>query len=156
MRTKVTGRTPENTPPENQGWLNLEELAEVEVTSEEPEHPVEAALIPGKESGWRAALSGQQVIRLIFDKPQQIQRIWLRFVETEVERTQEFVLRWSSDGESFQEIVRQQWNFSPNSSVQEIEDFNVSLSGVALLELSIVPDKSRGDARASLADLRLG
>jgi hypothetical protein len=29
------------------------------------------------------------VIRLIFDKPQQIKRIWLRFVENEVERTQE-------------------------------------------------------------------
>jgi hypothetical protein len=66
------------------------------------------------------------------------------------------VLRWSSDGKSFQEIIRQQWNFIPNSSVQEIEDFHVSLSGVALLELSIVPDKSRGDARASLADFRLG
>ena len=156
MRKKVIGRTPEATPPGDQGWLNLEELAEVEVTSEEPEHPVEAALIPGTESGWRAALSGQQVIRLIFDKPQQIQRIWLRFVEKEVERTQEIVLRWSSDGKSFQEIIRQQWNFIPNSSVQEIEDFHVSLSGVALLELSIVPDKSRGDARASLADFRLG
>jgi hypothetical protein len=156
MRKRVTGRTPQTTPPGDQGWLNLEEVAEVEVTSEEPEHPVEAALIPGTESGWRAALSGEQVIRLIFDKPQKIERIWLRFVESEVERTQEFVLRWSSDGRCFQEIVRQQWNFNPNSSAQEIEDYNVSLSGVALLELSIVPDKSRGDARASLADFRLG
>jgi hypothetical protein len=66
------------------------------------------------------------------------------------------VLRWSSDGKSFSEIVRQQWNFSPNSSVQETEDFHVSLSGVSLLELNIVPDKSSGDARASLADFRLG
>jgi hypothetical protein len=156
MRKKVIGRTPETAPPGGQGWLNLEDVAEVEVTSEEPDYPVEAALISGKESGWRAALAGQQVIRLIFDSPQQIQRIWLRFVETEVERTQEFVLRWSSDGKSFSEIVRQQWNFSPNSSVQETEDFHVSLSGVALLELNIVPDKSSGDARASLADFRLG
>lgn len=156
MRKKVTGHPPETTPPADQGWLNLEDVAQVEVTSEEPEHPIEAALVPGRESGWRAALSGQQVIRLIFDKPQRIERIWLRFVESEVERTQEFVLRWSSGSQSFQEIVRQQWNFSPNSSVQEIEDFNVSLSGVALLELSIAPDKSRGDARASLADFRLG
>ncbi len=156
MRKKVTGPTPETIPPGDQGWLNLEEVAEVEVTSEEPEYPVEAALIPGRESGWRAALSGQQVIRLVFDKPQRIQRIWLRFVEKEVERTQEFVLRWSSDGKSFQEIVRQQWNFSPNSSVQELEDFHVSLSGVVLLELSMVPDKSHGDARASLAGFRVG
>jgi hypothetical protein len=155
MRKKVTGRTPQTASAADQSWLNLEDLAEVEVTSEEPEHSIESALIQGTKSGWRAAFSGQQVIRLIFDQPQQIARIWLRFIESEVERTQEFVLRWSSDGRSFQEIVRQQWNFSPNSSTQEIEDYHVSLAGVALLELSIVPDKSGGDARASVADFRL-
>jgi hypothetical protein len=64
MRKKVTGRTPETAPPGDKGWLNLEDVAEGEVTSEEPDYPVEAALIPGKESGWRTALAGQQVIRL--------------------------------------------------------------------------------------------
>jgi len=33
-----------------------------------------------------------------FTTPQQLRRIWLVFEESTVERTQEYVLRWSSDG----------------------------------------------------------
>jgi hypothetical protein len=70
-------------------------------------------------------------------------------------RTQEFVLRWSPDGgRSFREIVRQQWNFSQPDAVREIEDYAVELSGVSI-ELMILPDKSGGKARASLANLRI-
>ena len=128
----------------------------VEVTSEEKEYPVESALVSGEMQGWRAADSGTQTIRLIFDEPQRLTRISLVFEETETERTQEFVLRWSSDGgRSFQEIVRQQWNFSPPNTVREVEDYRVDLSGVTVLELVIVPDVSRGSAHASLKSLRL-
>ena len=50
--------------------------------------------------------------------------IALLFEETEIVRTQEFVLRWSPDGgHSFQEIVRQQWNFSPPNTTSEIEEY---------------------------------
>ena len=79
------------------------------------------------------------------------------FEETEAERSQEFVLRWFSDGgHSFREIVRQQWNFSPPDTIREIEDYQVELSDVTVLELVIVPDKSRAAAtRASLKSLRL-
>jgi hypothetical protein len=38
------------------------------------------------------------VIRVLFDKPQKLKRIWLVFEETEIQRTQKFVLRWSADG----------------------------------------------------------
>ena len=66
------------------------------------------------------------------------------------------VLRWSGDGGcSFREIVRQQWNFSPPNTTREVEEFQVALSDVAVLELVIVPDISRGSARASLQSLRL-
>jgi len=106
--------------------------------------------------GWRAADSGAQTIRLIFDQPQRVKRIALVFEETETERTQEFVLRWSPDGgRSFREIVRQQWNFSPPRSIREVEEYQVGLSQVTVLELVIVPDISRGSARASLKSLRL-
>jgi len=65
------------------------------------------------------------------------------------------VLRWSPDGgRSFREIVRQQWNFSQPDAVREIEDYAVELSGVSI-ELIILPDKSGGKARASLANLRI-
>ena len=99
---------------------------------------------------------GNQTIRLIFDKPQRIECIKLLFEEIETERTQEFVLRWSGDGGiSFQEIVRQQWHFSPPTTTHEIEEYRVELSDVTVLELVIVPDISRGSARASLKRLRL-
>ena len=131
-------------------------LAVVEVTSEEKEHPVESALVSGEMRGWRAADSGTQTIRLIFDQPQRLARISLVFEETETERTQEFVLRWSPDGgRSFQEIVRQQWNFSPPNTSREVEEYQFDLSGVTVLELIIVPDISRGSAHASLKSLRL-
>jgi hypothetical protein len=58
---------------------------------------------------WRAQQPGKQTNRLLFDKPCRIRRIQLVFQEDELERTQEFVLRWSSgSGTPFPEIVRQQ------------------------------------------------
>jgi hypothetical protein len=105
--------------------------------------------------GWRAAASGTQIIRLFFDKPQRLSGISLVFEETETQRTQEFVLRWSPDGRSFQEIVRQQWNFSSPDAMRESEEYQVQLSDVTVLELVVVPDISRGSARASLKRLRL-
>ncbi|MEO8392797.1 MAG: hypothetical protein ABI700_07375 [Chloroflexota bacterium] len=106
--------------------------------------------------GWRAAQPGEQTIRLIFDSPQHLRRIRLLFLEREVERSQEFVLRWSADGgQIFHEIVRQQWNFSRPDAVEENEDYAVELAGVTQLELKIVPDRSRANVHATLAQLRL-
>jgi len=128
----------------------------VEITSEDPAHPIESAIVPGHEAGWRAAQPGEQTIRLIFDDPQRLSHIRLLFEESEVQRTQEFVLRWSAGGGSaFREIIRQQWNFSPPDTIRELEDYRVELSGVTVLELIIVPDKNGGPARASLTQLRL-
>ena len=134
----------------------MDSTAFVEVTSEENDYPIEFALLGTEELGWRAANSGTQTIRLIFDEPQKLRCICLVFEESENARTQEFVLRWSPDtGNSFREIVRQQWNFSSPGSVREIEDYAVELSAVTVLELIIVPDISGGAAHASLASLRL-
>ena len=156
MRKRLITPIPKDAPPRDEGWLDIERAAVVEVTSEEKEYPVESALVSGKTQGWRAAESGSQTIRLIFDDPQRLTRISLVFEETETERTQEFVLRWSPDGgRSFREIVRQQWNFSPPKTIREIEEYQVELSDVTVLELVIVPDTSRGAARASLKSLRL-
>jgi hypothetical protein len=157
MRKRLIPPTPQDTPAPNGEWLDLESAAVVEVTSEEKGYPVESALVSDETEGWRAADSGTQTIRLVFDVPQRIRRIWVVFEETETERTQEFVLRWFSDGgHSFREIVRQQWNFSPPETIREIEDYQVELSDVTVLELVIAPDKSRGAAaRASFKSLRL-
>jgi hypothetical protein len=139
-----------------QDWLNVDRLASVEVTSEENGYAIECALVSGEKRGWRAANAGTQTIRLIFDEPQKLRRIWLVFEDTENTRTQEFVLRWSADTEhSFREIVRQQWNFSQPDAVRETEDYAVEIPGVKTLELVIVPDIRGGAARASLRNLRL-
>ncbi len=139
-----------------QEWLNVSEIAEVEITSEDAAHPIESALVTGPGSGWHAAGPGKQLIRIVFAHPQPLRRIWLNFVETRVERTQEYILRWSADGgQSFQEIVRQQWNFSPEGARSQTEDHHVELPAVTVLELSIIPDISGGSAVASLARLQL-
>ena len=156
MRKRLLTPISQDAPHLDEGWLDLERAAVVEVTSEDKDYPVEAALVSGEMRGWRAGSPGTQTIRLIFDEPQRLIRIALVFEETETERTQEFVLRWSPDnGASFLEIVRQQWNFSPPKTALEIEDYRVELSGVTVLELVIVPSISRGAARASLKSLRL-
>jgi len=157
MRKRILTPIPQGqAPPLDEGWLDLGSTTVVEVTSEEKEHPVESAFVSGETQGWRAADSGTQTIRLLFDKPQPLTRISLLFEETETQRTQEFVLRWSPDGgRSFREIVRQRWNFSPPNATGEMEEYQVELSDVTVLELAIVPDISRGAARASLKILRL-
>jgi hypothetical protein len=55
----------------------------------------------------------------------------------------------------YQELLRQQYNFSPPDSIRESEVHALDLDGITVLELSIVPDISGGDAYASLACLRL-
>lgn len=156
MRKRIVLRTQEATASPQRDWLNVEGIAAVEVTSEDAAHPIESALLLGDGSGWRAAEPGEQTIRLLFDPPQRLRRIRLKFMETGVERTQEYVLRWSADGgRSFREIVRQQWNFSPRGATAETEDHLVELPSVTVLELSIVPDIGGGEARASLTQLRL-
>src|SRR6476620_346538 len=112
MRKRLITPSPQAGTSHDEGWLDLDRVAEVEVTSEEKDYPVEAALVAGEMRGWRAADSGTQTVRLIFDERQSLTRISLVFEETNTQRTQEFVLRWSGDGgRSFREIVRQQWNF---------------------------------------------
>jgi len=145
-----------STQESDANWLDLETKATAEITSEEPHRPIELAFRSGTEFGWRAGDPGVQVIRLIFHQPQRISRIRLRFSEEDVARTQEFALRWATDrSQPFQEIVRQQWNFSPQGSNTELEDYRVGLNAVGVLELIVNPDVAGGRARASLDELRI-
>jgi hypothetical protein len=156
MRKRIVAPLEQKVSSFDEDWLDLESLAEVEVTSEDVAHPIEAALLPGHGSGWRAAAPGEQTIRLLFTSPQRLQRIYVSYDEPITRRTQEYVLRWSADGgKSYREIVRQQWNFSPQGAIAETEDYRVDLPAVTTLELTIVPDISGGDAVASLARLRV-
>jgi len=156
MRKRIISRSSKESLPADQGWVDLERLAQVEITSEEAGHPVESALTAGGGPGWLAGAAGEQTIRLVFDEPLPIRKIQIVFEEETKKRTQEFVLRWSGDaGRSFREILRQQYTFSPGGTTCEVEEYDVALNGVTVLELRVIPDISGGDARASLARLRL-
>src|SRR5216684_3526614 len=156
MRKRLITPTQGTVRSRGKGWLDVERAGMVEITSEEKDYPVESAFASGEAQGWRAAEPGSQTIRLIFDQPQRLKLISLVFEEKETARTQEFVLRWSSNGgTSFREIVRQQWNFSPPETIREVEEHQVELSNVTVLELTIVPNTGGGTARASLNSLRL-
>lgn len=157
MRKRIIRRDTAESLKADPAWLDLERLAEVEVTSEDSAHPIEAALIPVFGAGWQAVEPGEQTIRLLFDEPQAVRKISLRFrASTGGTRTQEFVLRWAGrDGQPAHEIVRQQYNFSPPGVTVEVEDYSVRLDEVRVLELRIIPDISGGDACASLEHLRI-
>jgi len=156
MQKQVIEREPASRGSEAD-WLDLESHAKVEITSEESNRPIELAFRRGEEVGWRAGAPGVQVIRLLFHEPRRISRIRLRFTEKNAERTQEFVLRWAPDqSQPFQEIVRQHWNFSPQGSNVELEDYHVDLNAVGALELTVTPDVAGRRAFASLDELRIG
>ena len=136
MRKQIINRDQRQKLPKDQSWLDVQSLAQVELTSEDAQHPIEAAF---------------------FDAPQRIKRIQLIFSENQQPRTQEFVLGWSSDaGESYRELVRQQYNFSPPAATEEVEDYTFDLADVKSLELKIIPDISGGEARASVEQFRVG
>jgi hypothetical protein len=142
-------------PAEAGEWMELDRVARVEVTSEDPDHPIEAALVPGRGAGWRASRPGPQTVRLVFDGPRHVRRVRLRFAADGVARTQEFVLRWAAATSEAREVVRQQWNFSAGGPAEEAEDYRVDLPGAVELELVVTPDVSGGGSLATLKELRV-
>jgi hypothetical protein len=157
MRKRIVGSGTTQAASEADGpWLDLEHLATVEVASEAPDFPIESALGAASGSGWRAAQPGEQRIRIVFDAPTPVRRIQLRFQETDLERTQQFTLRWfGPSGGAGTEIVRQQWNFNPSGSTTEIENYTLNLDAVSALELDIRPDIGNHNMTATLASWRV-
>lgn len=155
MRKSVIGPEPVANA-ERDAFLDLERLARVEITSEDPDRPIEAALVSGAGGGWQAATPGPQKVRIVFDEPQRVRRVRVVFEETRLERTQEFALSWIPAGEEKERgLVRQQYTFSPGGATREVEDYAFELDAVRALELEIVPDIGGGGTRATLASLRV-
>ena len=163
MRKQVIGTAKTGvSEASGQEWFDLEAIATVELTSENPSFPIEAALVDHRGAvlhagrGWSAGECGPQTITIRFDTPQKVKRVRVHFIEDESERGQEFALRWLDAKGGKHEIVRQQWVFSPGGSTEEVEDYTVQLEGVAAVELEIDPDRGRRVVRATLAELRIG
>lgn len=155
MRKSVLSPLATEQRPSLDASLDLEQLASVEISSEDPAHPFENALHGEQTDGWRAATPGRQTIRLQFDEPRAIHRIHLEFREPHRERSQEFSLSATMANQHRQEIVRQQWTFSPNGSTTEVEDYTVHLPDVSVLELTIDPGRHDQQAIASLQNLAI-
>jgi hypothetical protein len=77
--------------------------------------------------------------------------------ETQNSRTQELLLAVSHDGENtYRELLRQEFNFSPCGWTFEREEWTVAAGQVTHFRLIIKPDKGGGPCRASLTGLVLG
>jgi hypothetical protein len=101
-----------------------------------------------------AGAPGEQTLILAFDSPQAIRRIILEVEEPEVSRTQELQLALSCDGgQTYRELLRQEYNFSPPVMTFEREDWAVSVDAVTHLRLWIKPDKGGKPSRATLTSL---
>ena len=127
----------------------------MELTSEDPDRPIERALVDQGTSGWRADAPGPQTICLAWPAPISLRRIRLVFEEHSHGRTQEFVIR-AATSEGVREIVRQQFTFSPPGTTVQREEYATSLDGVLRIELAIIPAIDGGSAFATLREWRIG
>ena len=76
--------------------------------------------------------------------------------EREVARTQEVQLSWSGDGgQTYHELVRQEFNFSPGGATWEKETWKAPANKVSHVKLVIKPDKGGVDCHATLTSLGL-
>jgi hypothetical protein len=136
-------------------WVDLEAIADVSVSSEDPGHPIEN-VFQGRGEGWRAATPGAQRLALKFHAPTAVARVRLVFEERSRPRTQEFALDWRGVNESAsRNVVRQQFTFAPSGASVESEDYTTDLRDVVQLELTIVPDISDSSAIATLKEWRV-
>ena len=155
MRKSVVSR--ESNTPELASvvvWMDLDAVASATMTSEDKTHPLERA-VSDAPGGWKASTPGVQVIRFSFDTPKNVKRVRLIFKEEAKERSQEFALVAILHPEVRKEIVRQQWSFSPSGSTTEVEDYNVDLSDVVALELTIDPGRHDNTVFATLESIQV-
>jgi hypothetical protein len=142
-----------------EGEISIPDVATVQVTSEEADHPIDHAFDqqggPGG-SRWIASEPGEQTVILLFDAPQTIRKIGIEIEELAVSRTQELSLSVSSDGgRTYRELVRQEFNFSSPGTSFERELWSASAEAVTHLRLDIKPDKGGRAGRATLTSLTL-
>src|SRR6266496_4643251 len=112
------------------GEIPVAEVATVLVTSETLDHPIEHVFDNRRGPGgsrWEAEKPGEQTLILAFDAPQKFRKVTLEIEEQAVGRTQELALAVSDDGgQTYRELVRQEYNFSPPSTTFEREEWKVS------------------------------
>ena len=141
------------------GAKDIAAIATVWVTSEAADAPIDHVFDqhfgPGG-SRWVAAGPGEQRLILAFDTPQTLRTISLEVEEPEVSRTQVLHVSVSCDGgQTYQELRRQEYTFSPPGTTFEREEWAVTVEGATHLQLVITPDKEGAPCRATLMSLAL-
>ena len=158
VRKRLIGGDPDRTSA-TPGEIDLAADAVLSYTSEHPDHPIES-IVDGQDgphgTSWEAAAADTpQVLSIEFDEPRSIVRLHYEVAETTDERTQEVRIEASTDGgQSYRQVLVQEYNFSPRGATFQSEDLALNLSGVTHLRLTIVPNK-QGSGRATLTSLRL-
>jgi len=141
------------------GEKDIAALATVLVTSEAAEYPIDNAFDSHRGPGgsrWVAAEPGEQTLLLAFDTPQTIRTLCLEVEERDVSRTQELHVAISRDeGHTYQELLRQEYTFSPPGTTFEREEWSITAEGVTHLQLVITPDKGGKPCQAMLTALAL-
>jgi len=151
------------TPPITSGRRAAEKditaIATVFVTSEDPAHPIDSVFDPERgprAKRWMAEQFGEQTLILAFDTPQTIRKVRVEVEEPDISRTQEMDVSISHDGgQTYRELVRQEYNFSPPRTTLEREEWSVNADGVSHMRLRIKPDKGGMACRATLTTLAL-
>jgi hypothetical protein len=139
--------------------ISIADVATVQVTSEDADHPIDNAFDHNRGPGgsrWIADGPGEQTVILLFDSPQTIRKIGVEIEELAVSRTQELSVSVSSDGgRTYRELVRQEFNFNPPGTSFERELWSTSEGAVTHLRLEIKPDKGGRVGQATLTALTL-
>ena len=158
LRKQIIGKPQQPSAPAGEE-IDIAAVATVLVTSEGPGHPIDLAFDEHRGPGgtrWIAGEPGEQEVILAFDTHQAIRRVILEVEEPEVARTQELRLAVSADGgQTYRELLRQEYNFSPPGTTFEREDWAVQAEGVTHLRLAIKPDKGGTPCRAMITSLAL-
>jgi hypothetical protein len=141
------------------GEKDIAAIATVMVTSEATDNPVDNAFDRRRGPGgsrWVAEEPGDQTLIVAFDTPQTLRKICLEVEEREVSRVQEVQVAISCDGgQTYRELLRQEYHFSPDGATFEREEWGVNADGVTHVRLWIRPDKGGRPCRASLTSLVL-
>ena len=159
MRKKILERDHPTETPSPSEELDIPAIATAIVTSEAPDYPIENAFDSRRGLGgsrWMAAEPGEQTLILAFDTPQTLHQISLEVEDQQSSRTQELQLSVSDDnGQTYRELLRQEYNFSPPETTFEREEWSAHAEQVTHLRLWIKPDKGNKPCRATLTSLAL-
>jgi len=152
--------TKHDSPDASGEGMSIPDSATVMVTSEMSEHPIDH-MFDGhhgpRSTKWVAGEAGDQSVILAFDTPCNLRKVSLEVEETDVERTQELTLAISHDGgQTYREVLRQEYTFSPPGTTFEREEWCVPAVSVTNLWVWLRPDKGKAvDCRATITSLTL-